>query len=79
LRASKQYNQWWHHRESSQLEIINKRRRIIGLGIFLEEVKNIRKNYICYKYDKNDFIHVRLFYWWGVFPKMLTHFWEYSP
>ncbi len=63
---SQPYNQWWKSDDSSQFEIINRRRKVMGLGPFQEEEKKHKRGLnICYKYDINEFKHVRLFYWCG--------------
>lgn len=63
---AKPYNQWHKSEDSSDFELINERRRQIGLGSFQDEdEKNKRGMNICYKYDNKDYKHIRLFYWCG--------------
>jgi hypothetical protein len=63
---AKPYNQWHKSEDSAEFEIINERRRQIGLASFqYEEEKYKRGLNICYKYDNRVYKHIRLFYWCG--------------
>ncbi|WP_339666975.1 hypothetical protein [Maribacter arcticus] len=63
---AKPYNQWHKSEDSAEFEIINERRRQIGLGSFQDEEEKYKRGMnICYKYDNKDYKHIRLFYWCG--------------